>query len=99
MFFTIVLNDEWLRDFVSVAICFLNWACSQSLLLKQFVTSIIIIISYQKNICVSLGSFLQGQVSRSELPGRPIELFMCSILKRQGYGEGFRWIAQYINWV
>ncbi|XP_025097842.1 GTP-binding protein SAR1b-like isoform X3 [Pomacea canaliculata] len=39
----------------------------------------------------------KGQVSRSELPGRPIELFMCSILKRQGYGEGFRWIAQYIN--
>ncbi|CAG9824006.1 unnamed protein product [Phaedon cochleariae] len=39
----------------------------------------------------------KGKVSRSDLPGRPLELFMCSILKRQGYGEGFRWLAQYID--
>jgi GTP-binding protein SAR1 len=39
----------------------------------------------------------KGTVARPELSTRPLELFMCSVLKRQGYGEGFRWLAQYIN--
>jgi GTP-binding protein SAR1 len=26
---------------------------------------------------------------------RPLEVFMCSIVKNAGYGEAFRWIAQY----
>ena len=39
----------------------------------------------------------KGTVPRSELHGRPLELCMCSVLKRQGYGEGFRWIAQYLD--
>lgn len=39
----------------------------------------------------------KAKISRSELPGRPLELFMCSVLKKQGYGEGFRWLAQYID--
>lgn len=38
----------------------------------------------------------KGNIPKSELTSRPIELFMCSILKRQGYGEGFRWLAQYL---
>ncbi|KAI5941993.1 GTP-binding protein SAR1b [Manis javanica] len=39
----------------------------------------------------------KGNVSLKELNARPLEVFMCSVLKRQGYGEGFRWMAQYVD--
>jgi len=38
------------------------------------------------------GKGIGGQV----VDVRPLEVFMCSVVKRQGYKEGFNWLAQFI---
>eukprot|EP00051_Salpingoeca_urceolata_P006503 m.85951 g.85951 ORF g.85951 m.85951 type:complete len:193 (+) comp14858_c0_seq2:525-1103(+) len=38
----------------------------------------------------------KGAVPLKDLSSRPVELFMCTVLQKQGYGEGFRWLAQYL---
>eukprot|EP00047_Mylnosiga_fluctuans_P001431 m.220307 g.220307 ORF g.220307 m.220307 type:complete len:193 (-) comp10351_c0_seq1:93-671(-) len=54
----------------------------------------------QDELIAALG--LQGQLTGKstalkDLSGRrPIEVFMCSVKNKAGYGDGFRWLSQYL---
>eukprot|EP01066_Platyproteum_vivax_P005810 Platyproteum_vivax@DN1749_c0_g1_i1.p1 len=38
-----------------------------------------------------------GRDKKGESGVRPIELFMCSVVKRMGYADAFRWLAQFLS--
>lgn len=51
-------------------------------------------LRYSLGLAMTTG---KGTVNLGDSNIRPIEVFMCSIVRKMGYGEGFKWMTQYIK--
>ncbi|PHJ23703.1 small gtp-binding protein sar1 [Cystoisospora suis] len=56
-------------------------------------------VNWSINILLSLSVYMICRDSqRKPVPGvRPVEIFMCTVIKRMGYAEGFRWLSQFLS--
>jgi len=50
----------------------------------------------ETNLKKVLGVDTTGKNGKVAEDIRPIEIFMCSVVKRAGYAEGFRWLSNYL---
>lgn len=47
---------------------------------------------------MGLTGLLTGKQTKVMDPSvRPLEVYMCSVVKKVGYGDGFRWLSQYLQ--
>jgi|Transcript_50999 GTP-binding protein SAR1 len=47
---------------------------------------------------LGLSGLTTGKVhSQTSQNVRPLEVFMCSVVKKRGYGEAFRWLSNYLQ--
>jgi GTP-binding protein SAR1 len=54
----------------------------------------------ERDLKASLGierDEVTGKSGRETGGRRPLEVFMCSVVKRTGYRDGFKWLANYLD--
>jgi GTP-binding protein SAR1 len=47
--------------------------------------------------CLGLHDTYGKDTKRGDSNVRPIEVFMCSVVRKMGYADGFRWITQFLS--
>lgn len=50
-------------------------------------------LRYQLGLYETYGKDNKGERNPGQ---RPIELYMCSVVRKMGYGDGFKWLAQFL---
>ena len=50
-------------------------------------------LRYQLGLFETYGKETKAEKSSNV---RPIELYMCSVVRKMGYGDGFKWLSQFL---